>query len=46
MGRKTKYQTDEEKHEAQKRWLMEYYEKNKGILQEKARKRYHERKGK
>ena len=32
MGRKRKYFTSEEQHDAQKRWQMEHYERNKKKL--------------
>jgi hypothetical protein len=44
MGRKKKYQTEEETLEAQRRWNMEYYERNKELVREKNKKRYHDRK--
>ena len=40
MGRKRKYNTESEKKEAQRRWSMEYYERNRTTLQAKARERY------
>lgn len=43
MGRKKKYNTEEDKLEAQRRWNMEYYHRNKEILKENARKRYEQR---
>jgi len=43
MGRIKKYMTKEEKYEAQKRWVMEYYWKNKEMIKEKNLKRYHEK---
>lgn len=43
MGRKKKYKTEEERLEAQRRWNMEYYHRNKEKLKEKARNRYEER---
>lgn len=43
MGRKKKYLTDEERLEAQRRWNMEYYERNKDNIKEKNLERYHER---
>jgi hypothetical protein len=46
MGRKKKYQTEEELIEANKRWCMEYYERNKELMKEKNKKRYHDRKRK
>ena len=33
MGRKRKYNTETEKREAQRKWSMEYYYKNRAILQ-------------
>ena len=44
MGRKKKYLTEEERIEAQKRWNMEYYERNKISIKQKALKRYHGKK--
>ncbi len=44
MGRKKKYNTEKEKIEAQRRWNMEYYERNKEKIKEIALKRYHEKK--
>ena len=44
MGRKKKYITEEEKLKAQKRWYMEHYERNKEVIKEKNRKRYHAKK--
>ena len=40
MGRKRKYFTIEEQHDAQKRWQMEHYERNREKLQKLARERY------
>ena len=40
MGRQRKYNTKEEKKEAQRRWSMEYYYRNRAVLQAKARERY------
>ena len=40
MGRQRKYNTKEEKKDAQRRWSMEYYYKNRAVLQAKARQRY------
>ena len=37
MGRKRKYNTESEKKEAQRKWSMDYYYKNRAILQAKAR---------
>jgi hypothetical protein len=44
MGRKKKYLTKEEKHEAQKKWAMEYYWRNKEIVRIKNLKNYHGKK--
>ena len=40
MGRQRKYNTKEEKKEAQRRWSLEYYYRNRAVLQAKARQRY------
>lgn len=40
MGRKKKYLTDEAKRIAQNEYAMSYYEKNKDMIKEKARKKY------
>ena len=44
MGRQRKYNTKEEKKEAQRRWSMEYYHRNRAVLQAKARERYRRKK--
>ena len=44
MGRKRKYNTDEERGEAQRKWSMEYYHRNRAVLQAKARERYRRKK--
>ena len=44
MGRQRKYNTKEEKKDAQRRWSMEYYYKNRAVLQAKARQRYRRKK--
>lgn len=44
MGRKKKYLTKEEKVESNKRWCMEYYERNKELIRQKNKKRYHDKK--
>jgi len=44
MGRKRKYNTISEKKEAQRKWSMDYYYKNRAILQAKARERYRRKK--
>jgi hypothetical protein len=46
MGRKKKYLTEKEQVEAQRRWNMEYYERNKEDIKKKAVKRYGKRKNK
>ena len=40
MGRKRKYSSEREKKEAQRKWSMEYYYRNRAVLQAKARQRY------
>ena len=40
MGRKRKYTSEEEKKEAQRKWSMNYYYKNRAVLHAKARERY------
>ena len=40
MGRLRKYSSKEERKEAQKKWSMEYYYRNRAVLQAKARQRY------
>lgn len=44
MGRKKKYLTDEERLEAKRKWKMDYYWRNKEILQKKNLDRYHKNK--
>tara|TARA_B100000131_G_scaffold162885_1_gene157546 strand:- start:340 stop:519 length:180 start_codon:yes stop_codon:yes gene_type:complete len=44
MGRKRKYKSKEERKEAQRRWSMEYYQRNRASLQAKARERYRRKK--
>lgn len=46
MGRKRKYHTDKERREAQRKWQMEHYLRNKEEIKEKARQRYREQKRK
>ena len=46
MGRKKKYLSEEERIEAQKRWNMEYYERNKEVIRKKALERYYGRENK
>ena len=40
MGRKKIYYTKEEKLEAQRKWQMDHYERNKADILKKARERY------
>ena len=40
MGRKRKYNSKEERKEAQRKWSMDYYKRNRAVLQAKARERY------
>jgi len=44
MGRKRKYNTESKKKEAQRKWSMNYYHKNRAALQAKARERYRRKK--
>jgi hypothetical protein len=46
MGRKRKYHTDKERREAQRKWQMDHYLRNKEEIKEKARQRYREQKRK
>jgi hypothetical protein len=41
MGRKKKYLTDDERLEAQRRWNMEYYERNKDKIKKQVLNRYY-----
>ena len=40
MGRKKIYYTEEERLEAQRKWQMDHYERNKVDILKKARERY------
>ena len=40
MGRKKKYYTEEERVEAQRKWQMDHYERNKAKILKKAKERY------
>ena len=40
MGRKKKYYTEEERKEAQRKWQMDHYERNKAKILKKAKERY------
>ena len=44
MGRKRKYHTEKERREAQRKWQMEHYLRNKEKIKQKARERYREQK--
>jgi len=44
MGRKRKYSSEEDRKAAQRRWSMEYYHRNRAVLQAKARERYRRKK--
>jgi len=44
MGRKRKYSSKEDKKAAQRKWSMEYYRRNRAVLQAKARERYRKKK--
>ena len=44
MGRKRKYHTEEEKKEAQRKWQMEHYMRNREVLKAKARETYRKKK--
>lgn len=46
MGRKKKYHTEKDRQEAQRRWQMEHYLRNKEEIKQKARERYREQKRK
>ena len=40
MGRKKLYNTEEERKEAQRKWQMDHYERNKAKILKKAKERY------
>ena len=44
MDRKRKYHTDKERREAQRKWQMEHYLRNKEEIKQKARDKYREQK--
>ena len=46
MGRKRKYKTEKERREAQRKWQMDHYQRNKEEIKEKARQKYREKKRK
>jgi len=42
MGRKKIYKTKEDQLDAQRRWMMEYYDRNKEKIKQINLKRYHD----
>ena len=44
MGRKRKYHSEEERKDAQRKWQMEHYERNKDKILQKARDNYKKKK--
>ena len=46
MGRKRKYHSEKERRDAQRKWQMEHYLRNKEQIKQKARERYREQKRK
>ena len=44
MGRKRKYNTEKERREAQRKWQMDHYQRNKEEIKQKARDKYREKK--
>jgi hypothetical protein len=44
VGRKRIYNTEDEKLEAQRRWNMEYYQRNRDVIKKKAVDRYRKKK--
>ena len=46
MGRKRKYHTEKQRRDAQRRWQMEHYQRNKEDIKQKAKERYREKKRK
>ena len=46
MGRKRKYHTEKQRRDAQRRWQMEHYQRNKDDIKQKAKDRYREMKRK
>ena len=44
MGRKRKYKTEKERREAQRKWQMEHYQRNKEVITQQARERYRQKK--
>ena len=46
MGRKRKYKTEKERRDAQRKWQMDHYLRNKEKIKQKARDKYREQKRK
>ena len=46
MGRKRKYHTEKERRDAQRKWQMEHYLRNKEEIKQKAKERYRSKKRK
>ena len=46
MGRKRKYHTEKERRDAQRKWQMEHYLRNKAEIKQKAKERYRKKKRK
>jgi len=44
VGRKLKYKTEKERRDAQRKWQMDHYQRNKEEIKEKARQRYRQKK--
>ena len=44
MGRKRKYHSEKERRDAQRKWQMEHYQRNKEEIKQKARERYRQKK--
>ena len=44
MGRKRKYHTEKERREAQRKWQMEHYMRNRDKILAKAKQKYREKK--
>tara|TARA_B100000029_G_scaffold36515_1_gene34338 strand:+ start:204 stop:386 length:183 start_codon:yes stop_codon:yes gene_type:complete len=44
MGRKKKYFTEKEKKEAQRKWQMDYYYRNKETILKKMKEKYRQKK--
>ena len=44
MGRKRKYNTEEERKDAQRKWQLEHYQRNKDKILKKARDNYKKKK--